>query len=325
MLTPMSVALLTCLNPSEADPDEMLLRDAVRALGVEAEIVAWDAGRDAEDFARDAEDPAQTAAGPADSTATLTPRRRSGPKSERARSHALWVLRSTWDYHHRVDEFLGFCARTAAHSRLLNPLHLVRANVRKTYLRELKQRGIPIVRTAFVPLGGGESLHEIASFQGWDDVVIKPTISAASANTRRFRRDEFAAGESFLGSLTQTHEVMVQGYMRDVEVRGERAVVFIDGALTHAVRKSPRLAGETESVSEALPVADDERDLAEMVLRPYRERLLYARVDMVRDDTGVPTLMELELIEPSLFLAQHPPALERLAAAIARAEQAARR
>jgi hypothetical protein len=112
---------------------------------------------------------------------------------------------------------------------------------------------------------------------------------------------------------------MVQGYVKDVEVGGERAVVFIDGELTHAVRKSPRLADQEESVSEALPVAPDERDLAEMALRPFRERLLYARVDMVRDDSGVPMIMELELIEPSLFLAQHPPALARLADAIAKA------
>lgn len=278
----MSVALLTCRNPPESDPDELLLRDAVRALGVDAEVVPWD-------------DP---------------------PPTE---THALWVLRSTWDYHHRVDEFLEFCARTASRSRLLNPLHLVRGNVRKTYLRELKQRGIPVVRTSFVPLGGGtDPLTEIASLQGWDDVVIKPTVSAGSFSTRRFRRDEFAEGQDFLDKLTETREAMVQGYVRDVEARGERAVVFIDGALTHAVRKSPRLSHEAESVSEALPVGDDERDLAEMVLRPFRERLLYARVDMVRDDSGVPMLMELELIEPSLFLAQYPPALERLAAAIAR-------
>lgn len=282
----MSVALLNCLNLPESDPDELLLRDAVRALGVEAEVLPWDAPPPAE-------------------------------------THNLWVLRSTWDYHHRVDEFLAFCARTASRSRLLNPLHLVRGNVRKTYLRELKQRGIPVVRTSFVPLGGGtDPLTEIASLQGWDDVVIKPTVSAGSFSTRRFRRDEFAAGQAFLDTLTQTREAMVQGYVRGVELgegRGERAVVFIDGALTHAVRKSPRLSHEAESVSEALPIADDERDLAEMVLRPFRERLLYARVDMVRDDSGVPMLMELELIEPSLFLAQHPPALERLAAAIARA------
>jgi hypothetical protein len=279
----MSVALLTCLNPPESDPDETLLRDAVRARGVDAEIVAWDAAP---------------------------------PPS----AHALWVPRSTWDYHHRVDEFLAFCARTAARSTLLNPLHLIRWNVRKHYLRELKQRGVPVVRTAFVPQGGGpDSLAEIASIQGWDDLVIKPAISAASFSTRRFQRPDFEAAEAFLRELTETRDAMVQGYVKDVEVGGERAVVFIDGELTHAVRKSPRLADQEESVSEALPVAPDERDLAEMALRPFRERLLYARVDMVRDDSGVPMIMELELIEPSLFLAQHPPALARLADAIAKA------
>jgi glutathione synthase/RimK-type ligase-like ATP-grasp enzyme len=283
----MSVALVTCLEMPEPDADEALLRDAVRARGVEAFVVPWDAA----------------------------------PPPE---AHALWVLRSPWNYHHHLDGFLAFAARVAARRTLLNPLHIVRWNARKTYLRDLKQRGVPVVPTAFVPLAGGEPLAEIARTYGWDDVVVKPTVSGGSFGTRRFRAEDFPAGDAFLqGLLASGRAVMVQGYIADVEARGERAVVLIDGVLTHAVRKSRRLAGDDESVSEALPVEDDERALAELALRPYRDRLLYGRVDMVRDRHGVPMVMELELLEPSLFLAQHPPALDRLADAIVRGARAA--
>jgi hypothetical protein len=108
-----------------------------------------------------------------------------------------------------------------------------------------------------------------------------------------------------------------------VEGYGERSIVCIDGAVSHAVRKNARFQGDLEQVStEAAPIADDERALAMRVLASIEAELLYARVDIVRDDRGEPMVGELELIEPSLFLVQHPPAAERLAEGIARRFQA---
>ena len=85
-----------------------------------------------------------------------------------------------------------------------------------------------------------------------------------------------------------------------------------------SLRKHPRFAAEEESVSAALPIDDDERRLAEAALATAGAPLLYARVDVARGEDGRPLIMELELIEPSLFLMQHPPALERFADAILR-------
>src|SRR5439155_9490291 len=98
----------------------------------------------------------------------------------------------------------------------------------------------------------------------------------------------------------------------------ERACVWIDGVFTHAVRKAPRFAGDSERVSEAVPVADDERALGERILAAVPGSVLYARVDLARDAEGHPCLMELELIEPSLFLDRSPAACERLASALVR-------
>jgi hypothetical protein len=132
---------------------------------------------------------------------------------------------------------------------------------------------------------------------------------------------ELARGEAHLARLLTQRDVLVQRYAPAVETSGERALVWIDGELTHAVRKSPRFAGEDESVSGALPIAPDEAALAHGLLAGLpaglATQLLYARIDVVRGADG-PELMELELIEPSLFLVQHPPALTRLADALAR-------
>ena len=116
---------------------------------------------------------------------------------------------------------------------------------------------------------------------------------------------------------------MVQRFIPAVETAGERAVVWIDGETTHAVRKAPRFTGQDESVSGALPVTDAERERVERALSAVAggegamRDLLYARADLV-DDDGTLRISELELIEPSLFLKQSPAALERLVDAIAR-------
>ena len=95
--------------------------------------------------------------------------------------------------------------------------------------------------------------------------------------------------------------------------------MWIDGELTHAIRKTPRFSGDDERIDGPFPIADDERDVALAALAPYVDRILYGRVDLARDASGRPMVMELELIEPSLFLARHPPALDRFIRGLAAA------
>jgi glutathione synthase/RimK-type ligase-like ATP-grasp enzyme len=225
----------------------------------------------------------------------------------------LVVLRSTWNYPHRPQDFLDWVDRTARRAGLLNPPAVVHSNIHKSYLLELERRGVPVVPTRLLRQGSGASLREAAA--DWDTVVVKPAISAASLDTLRVERDA-PEGEAHLRRLLATRDVLVQPYLHSVEGVGERALVWIDGQLTHAVRKHPRFAAEDESVSAALPIEDDERRLAEAALATAPSPLLYARVDVARGADGRPVVMELELIEPSLFLMQHPQALERFADAI---------
>ncbi len=222
------------------------------------------------------------------------------------------VLRSTWNYFEHLDAFVAWADRCAAVTRLWNPAPVIRWNAHKRYLVDLASRGLPVVPTELVARGASANVEALLA--RWPDLVIKPAVSAGSFQTKRVSRTSDA--RAHLAALCD-HDVLVQPYLRSVEGHGERALVWIDGVFTHAIRKSPRFSGTTEQISPVMPIEADERAVAEAILAAAPRPLLYARVDLTRDAAGLPVLMELELIEPSLFLVQHAPAADRLAAAIA--------
>lgn len=225
------------------------------------------------------------------------------------------MIRSTWDYHHRADDFVRWAEAVGAMTRLHNPAPVVRWNAHKRYLLDLEARGVSVVPSALLFRGWSGSLEAVVDSRGWHDIVIKPAVSAGSHMTLR-SRGAGAEAEAHLRSVVATRDALVQPYLPEVEASGERAVVCIGGAVTHAVRKSPRFLHDDESVSGALQVSPAETALARAALDAAGfGPLLYARVDMVRDGDSM-RLMELELIEPSLFLRQHPPALEALVTGI---------
>jgi glutathione synthase/RimK-type ligase-like ATP-grasp enzyme len=275
------VDLGTCRVLPESDPDQEILCGALRAVGVEARLHAWD-------------DPAAAQLPPAD----------------------LLVVRSTWNYHERRADFLAWAERVARQTPVLNPVPVLRWSTDKAYLRDLADRGVPVVPTAFVDRGAPADLAGLLAARGWRDVIVKPRVSAGSFATTRCTAPDLEPGQRFLAQQLRDRDMLVQPYQRAVEGYGERALVWIDGELTHAVVKHPRLLGQDESVSAAVPIAADERAVAERALAGVGDGLLYGRVDLVRDDDGAPRVMELELVEPSLFFLQHPPALRRFVAAV---------
>ena len=146
---------------------------------------------------------------------------------------------------------------------------------------------------------------------------MKPSISASSFRTARFGASTWPAGEAHLSDLLDHGEVLIQEYMPEVEQYGERALVWIDGAFTHAVRKSPRLMDEAERVSEAVPITPSELGVGRRALETFEPgKILYARVDVVPHTDGEPRVMELELIEPSLYFRMDPGAARRFARAL---------
>jgi glutathione synthase/RimK-type ligase-like ATP-grasp enzyme len=275
------VAIATCRVLPEHDRDEVLVLDALRDRGADARMLAWD-----------------------DSDAPFDDAR-------------LTVLRSTWNYAWHADAFRAWLRRTAKVTTLLNPLAVVEWNLHKSYLLDLEARGVPTVPTELVRRGSERRLADVLSVRGWDRVIVKPAISCASRLTLAVDATNPDAGENHLREVSAREDVLVQPYQHAVETYGERAIVWIDGEVTHAIRKSRRLHGDHESVEHAA-IDPRERDLALRAVAAVDGDVLYARVDMVPGPDGEPRIMELELIEPSLFLDHSPQALDRYAGAIAR-------
>lgn len=231
----------------------------------------------------------------------------------------LVVVRSTWDYVERRDAFLAWAREVP---RLANPPEVLAWSTDKRYLAELAAAGLPVVPTTF--LAPGER-PEPALPAG--EVVVKPSISVGSLDTDRHADPATAAAH-----VARLHDAgrtaMVQPYVAGVDAAGETALLYVDGELSHAVRKGPMLAGERTTV-EGLYVAEDirprepsaaERELGDRVMALVAERfgtLLYARVDLLPGPAGEPLVVELELAEPSLFLDFDAGAPGRLAEAIA--------
>lgn len=276
------VAILTCRAMPEPDPDQDLLMTALATGGIRAELVPWDDDPD-RDWGQ----------------------------------YSLAVIRSTWNYIDHLADFNSFVDALADQTRLFNPAPVIRWNTHKGYLRDLAERGVPVVPTAWIDRGSSTTLAQVMDDNVWSDVVAKPVVGAGSYLTERIRDPESEAAAAFWGRLVDEREAMVQPYMASVEEYGERSIMWIDGELTHAVRKSPRLGDDPESVSRALPIAEEERSLALEIMADIPHELLYARIDLIRDDHDRPVLAELELVEPSLFLRQDPDALERLVQGIA--------
>lgn len=218
------------------------------------------------------------------------------------------ILRSTWNYALDVTGFLAWVDRVAAVAPLWNPPDVVRGNVHKRYLVELAARGVGVVPTTVVERGETFVLPA-------EKLVIKPEVGAGSLGARVFEPGDPAAS-AHLAALTAHGAALVQPYLTSVEGYGERSLVWIDGELSHAIRKTPRFAGDDEKVDGPYPIAADERALAEAALGPIADRILYGRVDMARDATNRPVVMELELVEPSLFFVKQPGAADRFVAAL---------
>jgi glutathione synthase/RimK-type ligase-like ATP-grasp enzyme len=275
-----ALRIATCRPLPEPDVDEDLLLAALAERGIAARMAAWN-------------DPDENWDAPVPT-----------------------LLRSTWDYIHALPAFEAWIARAAAAAPLWNPPQVLRGNLHKRYLLELAARGVPVVPTELVAQGAGGTLAERLAARGWRDVVVKPAVGAGSFETHRLADGASGAGEALLARLAATRDVLIQPYQASVEAHGERALVWIAGTFTHAVRKSPRFADGVEQVSAALPVSAAERAVGEAALAPLADQLLYARVDVAPDAAGQPQVMELELVEPSLFLLQSPLALARLADAV---------
>ncbi|GAA1279459.1 hypothetical protein GCM10009677_37430 [Sphaerisporangium rubeum] len=222
------------------------------------------------------------------------------------------VVRSTWDYVYRRDAFVAWAREAESVTRLLNPAALLDRNSDKSYLRDL---GVPTVPTAWIGPGEPVELPDHAEY------VVKPSVSAGARDTiRTAGRDTAARHVRLLNAAGRV--AMVQPYLPMVEAEGEISLVYFGGEFSHARRRTPMLTpvapeGRHLGTSPRDPDAD-QLALAARVLATVARPPLYARVDLVRLPDGAPAVIELELVEPYLYLAHAPGSADRLTAALLR-------
>ncbi|RAO32047.1 Cycloserine biosynthesis protein DcsG [Micromonospora saelicesensis] len=285
------VALVTCSDLADLDPDDRLVLAPLAARGVAVQSAVWD-----------------------------------DPDVDWS-SYDLVVLRSPWDYALRRDEFVSWAATVPT---LVNPADVVRWNTDKRYLAELNAAGVPTVPTSWIepgeswqlPAETGEYVLKPAVSAGSQDTgrydLADPEHRGlAAAHVRRL---------SEAGRVT-----MVQPYLRAVDTEGETALLFLAGpeglAFSHAIRKGPMLSGPdlgTDGLYKAEEITartarPEQLAVAEQTLATVpggTRQLLYARVDLIPGPDGEPVLVELELTEPSLFIGYADGAPDRLATAI---------
>ena len=290
----MRIAVATCRIMAPEFTDDAILVGELETLGADVDHEPWDSGADWAKF---------------DAIA----------------------VRSTWDYTLRYAEFSAWARAAGPH--LHNSAALMLWNSDKRYVADLEAAGLPVVETEYLEPG-----EEWAGGRG--EVVVKPTVSAGGRDTGRFGAGCHDEARELIARIHAAGKTaMVQPFQSSVDELGETALVFIDGELSHPLRKASVLKPDEVApvratdlmVAEAmydpeLVVAGsyepDELELAERVLSHVTERFdytpLYARVDMLRGEAGDPMVLELEAVEPNLYLSQYPEAASRLAEAIVR-------
>ncbi|HJU88020.1 MAG TPA: hypothetical protein VJ672_01425, partial [Gemmatimonadaceae bacterium] len=217
------------------------------------------------------------------------------------------ILRSTWDYHTRYLEFRRWLAKVESLGvRVWNAPNVVRWNMNKHYLQDLARRGVRVADTVWLSEGTTPDVNAILKRTRWERVVVKPVVSASSYRTwtspARMLDDELGRVQEMLSDGT----VMLQRFMPEIVEQGELSLVYLGGRFSHAVAKRAapgefRVQNQFGGTSELVSVSKTTRRTADRILRTVGEPLLYARVDGV-EVGGEFVLMELEVVEPYLFL-----------------------
>lgn len=280
------IAIATCRGHDEFKTDEPLLREALSQHGIEAPSVVWD-----------------------------------DPEADWARFGAC-LIRSTWDYHEKHDEFLDWTQEVEAAMALWNPAKLVEWNSSKAYLRELADAGVPTVPTVWLQPGDEADLEALLESRGWEEMVVKPTVDLGARNLKRVPGDPRKVA-SAVARVLRRGEAMLQPFLPSVETEGELSLIYIDGIHTHTVRKRPapgdfRVQGTWGGTATTEQPSPKEQAIGAEALAQLPDPPLYARVDLVDDLEGQPALIELELIEPNLYLTEEPSTADQLAQAIAK-------
>ncbi len=214
------------------------------------------------------------------------------------------IFRTTWDYFERLDDFLNWINTYSRKIKFINSIDLIKWNLDKSYLQDFPKEDV--VPSLFLTKNSHKSLKEISIQKGWNELIIKPSISAAAWNTHRVSAENINEMELVFSNLKSSHKMIVQEFQKSVLTSGEISIMVFGGKYSHAVLK--------KSKKNDFRVQDDfggtvckyepkktEIDFAEKIVSLCPERPLYARVDILLSKSGGFLLSELEIIEPELW------------------------
>jgi glutathione synthase/RimK-type ligase-like ATP-grasp enzyme len=271
MLRPLDIGLLTSASFPDLQQDYWLLRDELARRGYSVEAVIWD------------------------------------------KANVCWeqisnvIICSVWDYHENYSRFYKWLTEREKQCNIINSPEIVRWNIDKSYLKHFEAAMIPVIPTVW--LEHQSSLAENHHFQ-WQDVVVKPSVGASSSGMRRFDSElQGAALRDHIELLTNTSGVMIQPYLSSADKKGETALIYFNGRFSHAITRP--LAGHQASpdveVSEAsyLEPGQEQLDIGAKVLACLPFSPAYIRVDLLTDNEENHVVLEVEMIEPSLFMRTH--------------------
>jgi hypothetical protein len=279
-----SVHLVTAAHLPDLAPDDQELLRALERLGVRTEVVVWD-----------------------DTTVDWS-------------AAPVTVVRSVFDYHLRREEFISWVDRVEPLTSLYNPPDIVRWNSHKSYLRRLSEEGFPTIPTEWVDRGGTVDLGAVIAARSWPEAVVKPAVSASAHGTVKVAAGNLDEAQGHLDDLTRHGDALIQPYLHEFEARGETSVIWLDGEQTHCVRRPSgmHVPLHVAHVGAPLDPSVDELRLAQRAYEWIEPAPLYARIDLLDTRDHGPLVLELELVEPALYLRHSVEVADRFAAAVLR-------
>lgn len=231
------------------------------------------------------------------------------------------LIRTTWDYFDRYEEWQNWLEKVSSVTRLINPIELIRWNMDKHYLGDLQKKGVNIPETLYIETGSKATLQALHSQTAWTETILKPCVSGAARHTYKLNPENIEAHEIIFQQLTSKEAFMLQPFQKNVVSKGEISLMVMGGQFTHAVLKIAkpgdfRVQDDFGGTVHNYSPSKEEMAFAEKAVAACHPHPYYARVDIIRDNNDQLAVIELEMIEPELWFRLKPKAANELASAV---------
>lgn len=234
---------------------------------------------------------------------------------------AIILVRSTWDYHDKWNEFLSFLKEMKDKVKFINPIETLIWSMDKHYLLDLEKKNVHIVKSLIIEKDAKIKLAEAAMNFNKEEIILKPCISAGARHTYRIKKSRIAEYESIFKSLIEEEAMIIQEFQDNIVIKGEVSLMYFDGKFSHAILKKAkegdfRVQDDFGGSVHDYIASDEEIQFGLYTINQIDPVPIYGRVDICEDNNKEIALIELELIEPELWFRNAPESANILADAI---------